>query len=827
MADLIPSYKYNAFISYLQAYDKNLAIAVREGLMRLGSRRYLLQFRALEIFRDESNASGHDNLAKKIKNGLDASDYLIVMARPETVISSTPQKKNWIQEELDYYLSSRYPEDDKSKQRIKNIKLIICIIQGEVAWNEVDNDFDWNITNCINPIISGRLDGMPAWVDFREIKQAELEGKQILSLDSPMFKQKVAEISANIKGITVDELIAADKRSKRLWSWAISFASFCLLLLALTSLYYWRSTNNANKQLVQTNSALVRATKEAKSNAAEATIQKNSALTQQKEAIKQKNFAINQSYSNAAYAFADKDPTIAVNFAIKALSETDNTTAKIALIKAFNTASWFYSHKYNNTYDADISFDGNLLGLITTDGKVKFINLKTGAVNQLNIKAGHIHFLPSGHILLWSAWNGHGTYGAIYILKNSNGKIIAHYKPQLLSLSVTRSGKIFMPLFKKGPGVMELQVIDEYTGAKTSFPLSKDFNNLGIECFYDDNTQSIIVSQSYPSQLSIIDRQGREHNIGIPENYLIRSIDVKDQQIALFLRGGRVGLKDGLGRYRISNYDYKAEVDFTPLKLVETEDAGGLVKILTSNKILINSTEGWAKIITDNSKDTIELAGARTADIIALSSKDSNFAVARRSGETYIYDKNANFNGQLLGGSFSDGLNSAYHQLIFSNNGDRIITVNGLTTIVWEKPKYQLTTPPTVMSKQGEKLQLSFLSYILKFKSSAVTNKSEIFIDRNARFITNTGQVFLQFGYGTRTDYIQTGMNKTDLLNAGIFAERSIKNLGYSFLSSTLDRVFITDPIVIKGIINQEIKSGRLYPIENNLTNSWVNNNLP
>ena len=54
----------------MQVPDKSLAIAIRAGLMRLGAKKYRLQFRALEIFRDEmlyAMENGSDKLIGKLK----------------------------------------------------------------------------------------------------------------------------------------------------------------------------------------------------------------------------------------------------------------------------------------------------------------------------------------------------------------------------------------------------------------------------------------------------------------------------------------------------------------------------------------------------------------------------------------------------------------------------------------------------------------------------------------------------------------------------------------------------------------------------------------
>src|ERR1700761_9726660 len=105
------SYKFDAFISYLQKPDRQMAIAVRNSLMRLGARKYLLHFRSLEIFRDESSLAGQGGLTERICRGMDNSRFFILFARPEIIYTDTPEKRNWVEKELEYWLSSVVPRE--------------------------------------------------------------------------------------------------------------------------------------------------------------------------------------------------------------------------------------------------------------------------------------------------------------------------------------------------------------------------------------------------------------------------------------------------------------------------------------------------------------------------------------------------------------------------------------------------------------------------------------------------------------------------------------------------------------------------------------------
>ena len=245
--------KYNAFISYPQDPDKNLAVAIQNGLRKLGAKKHLLQFRALQIFRDETDFSGHEDLKSKIEKGLDDSEYLVVLASPKIAYPSTTEKRNWIEEEIKYWIKTKHAEEYESRRAIKNLKIIICITNGEINWDFENNDFDWQKTTCLPPVLEGKFEDIPLWVDFRNIREKENNNQNVLSLDFPEFKQKVAEISSKIQNVTVDQLISKDIGRNRIWKILLSVVG--VLLLGLSIFAFWMkreadiSRENTEQQL--------------------------------------------------------------------------------------------------------------------------------------------------------------------------------------------------------------------------------------------------------------------------------------------------------------------------------------------------------------------------------------------------------------------------------------------------------------------------------------------------------------------------------------------------------------------------------------------------
>ena len=250
--------RFNAFISYSQRGDKPIATAIQDGLQRLGAKKYRLQFRALQIFRDETHAKGEDSLKKRIERGLDDSEYLVLIASPAITIPSVDSGINWIEEEVKYWISTKHPLEWKNDGRIDNLKLIICVVGGKIKWNFATNDFDWGCTDCLPQVFKKKFDGVPLWVSFQEIveEQSKDPKKKVWTLDYPKFEQRIAEISARIQGKTVEELIARDRRAQRRWTTLLAATSIVLLMLIVLAVTMTINLKATNTQLTNTKNNL-------------------------------------------------------------------------------------------------------------------------------------------------------------------------------------------------------------------------------------------------------------------------------------------------------------------------------------------------------------------------------------------------------------------------------------------------------------------------------------------------------------------------------------------------------------------------------------------
>ena len=204
---------YNAFISYSHAADGKLAPAIQSALQRLAKPWYRRS--KIRIFRDQTSLSANPALWPSIEKALTESEYFLLMASPEAAQSK------WVKKEIHWWLSNRTVE-----------KTLILLTDGELAWDETTNDFDWEQTTALAADLRGQFKNEPLYVDLRWAKK-EIQ----LSLRHSQFRAAILDLAAPLHGQPKDELDGEDVRqyrSVRLW---IKLAVSLLVILTLSSLF--------------------------------------------------------------------------------------------------------------------------------------------------------------------------------------------------------------------------------------------------------------------------------------------------------------------------------------------------------------------------------------------------------------------------------------------------------------------------------------------------------------------------------------------------------------------------------------------------------------
>jgi WD40 repeat protein len=180
---------YDAFISYSHAGDRPLAMAVQAGLQRFAKPWY--RRRALRIFRDESSLSATPGLWPTIQQTLAASNYLVLIASPES------RHSHWVGQELRYWL------DLGRRDRV-----LLVLSAGQLTW--AGRDFDWSRTDAFSPDFQGVFDQEPLYVDLRWARS-----QAAVSHRDARLVQPLASLAAPIHGRPRDELIGEDLRQHR------------------------------------------------------------------------------------------------------------------------------------------------------------------------------------------------------------------------------------------------------------------------------------------------------------------------------------------------------------------------------------------------------------------------------------------------------------------------------------------------------------------------------------------------------------------------------------------------------------------------------------
>lgn len=207
---------YDAFISYSHQADHELAQALANQLRRFATPwrplRWSNAVRSLRIFRDDSVLAANPDLWNSIEAALSTSDWFVLLASPEAAQSP------WVNKEIEVWLAS------KSTDRI-----ILVVTNGDIEWNSIVGDFDWERSDALPPNLKGTFTREPRWIDLRWVR----EQRRVSTSDS-RFQTAIADIASPLRGIPKDELIGEDVRQHRsLQRWRNGAVAGLIVLLII------------------------------------------------------------------------------------------------------------------------------------------------------------------------------------------------------------------------------------------------------------------------------------------------------------------------------------------------------------------------------------------------------------------------------------------------------------------------------------------------------------------------------------------------------------------------------------------------------------------
>ena len=203
--------RYKAFVSYSHASDAPLAAALQSSLSRFAKPWY--QLRSMRVFLDKTSLSANPALWPTIEQALGQSEYFLLLASP------TSANSPWVQQEVHWWLQNRTAE-----------KLVLCLTDGVILWDNKAEDFDWDKTNAIPTSLKGAFPSEPLYADFHAAKTANK-----YSNANPVFRDALLDVAAPLMGQPKDDLDGEDIRLHRKAERIAWSAAFFIVVLALAA----------------------------------------------------------------------------------------------------------------------------------------------------------------------------------------------------------------------------------------------------------------------------------------------------------------------------------------------------------------------------------------------------------------------------------------------------------------------------------------------------------------------------------------------------------------------------------------------------------------
>jgi len=214
----LPIWRYKAFLSYDYS-DTPLAKALAREVNGLVSN--LFRDKA-SLFDSAANLPTHSNVPPDVREALRDSEYLVLLASPETASSQQ------VLYQLEAWLRKRPPEN-----------LLMILTAGEIIWDGLNKDFDWSATTAVPTVLTKIFRETPLCADLKWTKR----GEDLLLWD-PRFRQEVARLTASVYGRPVDELLREDtlrRRKRRFLGLSATVVGLTLLLSAILAFSTFRA----------------------------------------------------------------------------------------------------------------------------------------------------------------------------------------------------------------------------------------------------------------------------------------------------------------------------------------------------------------------------------------------------------------------------------------------------------------------------------------------------------------------------------------------------------------------------------------------------------
>lgn len=208
---------YDAFLSYTRTPDRFLAEALQRGLHHFA--KPVFARRALWVFRDETSLGPDASLPGRLRQALEDSRHLLLLACPESAA------RPYVDLEVQHWIALR-----------RGRGILLALTGGEIVWDAARRDFDWTKTTALSPAFSGVFDEEPGWIDLRALR-----AEPRLDRRHPVLASAVAQFAAAITGRKPEELYGEDLAAQRRLSRLRNLAVGGILLLMLGLAIAWNA----------------------------------------------------------------------------------------------------------------------------------------------------------------------------------------------------------------------------------------------------------------------------------------------------------------------------------------------------------------------------------------------------------------------------------------------------------------------------------------------------------------------------------------------------------------------------------------------------------
>lgn len=202
---------YGAFLSYSGDRDRRWLPHLQRAIEKQ-SRPWYKPPR-IRVFLDDSGVSIGPQLREKIEAGLARSDWLVVMASPESKESA------WVDREIEWWLNHKTVDT-----------ILLVVTAGQLVWDEQRADWNPELSTALPARLLGRFDQQPVW------KSAALRHSDNGADLVPDVDNIALGIASVVRGLPEDDLksegIRDTRRNLRI---ARIIAAVLGLLLLITS----------------------------------------------------------------------------------------------------------------------------------------------------------------------------------------------------------------------------------------------------------------------------------------------------------------------------------------------------------------------------------------------------------------------------------------------------------------------------------------------------------------------------------------------------------------------------------------------------------------